>query len=181
MKEPTNQLRTEPVSCDCSQLRTEQPPNPAPTVDRDRLQLLAKDLRREYPRSPRETLAGYVIAARTLDKCRALPNGTLGEYKFDCTLDRQFFSFAGIEANQFRDFVATGASDADMAEWIQQHAQPRPRLEIIKWNHRMRELRISELPDANQEFLEEYIRQYVPRHRPVYCWFDVYDLEEERL
>jgi len=45
----------------------------------------------------------------------------------------------------------------------------------------MRELRVSELPEANQEFLEDYIRQYVPRNRPVYCWFDVYDLEEGRI
>ena len=29
---------------------------------------LAKDLTKDYPRSPRETLCGYVIAARTLDK-----------------------------------------------------------------------------------------------------------------
>ena len=32
-----------------------------------------------------------------------------------------------------------------------------------------------------QEYLEEYIPQYVPNHRPVYVWFDVYDLEENRL
>ncbi len=49
--------------------------------------LNAKDLTKEYPRSPRETLAGYVIAARMLDKCRAAISGTLGEYHFDCPLD----------------------------------------------------------------------------------------------
>lgn len=143
--------------------------------------LIAKDLAQSHPRSPRDTLAGYVIAARTLDKCRALLNDTLGEYKFDCTLDRQFLSFAGIDANQFRDFVATGATDAEVAAWISKSAKPRPALEIIKWNNRMRELRVSELPEANQEFLEDYIRQCVPRNRPVYCWFDVYDLEEGRI
>jgi hypothetical protein len=143
--------------------------------------LLAKDLAHSHPRSPRDTLAGYVIAARALDKCRALLNDTLGEYKFDCTLDRQFMSFAGIEANQFRDFVATGATDEEVAAWISKSAKPRPSVEIIKWNNRMRELSVSELPEANQEFLEDYIRQYVPRNRPIYCWFDVYDLEEGRI
>ena len=34
--------------------------------------LLAKDLTRTFPRSPRETLGGYVIAGRALDKCRAV-------------------------------------------------------------------------------------------------------------
>jgi hypothetical protein len=37
------------------------------------LKLLAKD----YPRSPRETLAAYVFAARMLDKCRAVVAGTV--------------------------------------------------------------------------------------------------------
>ena len=46
-----------------------------------------------YPRSPRETLGHYVIAARTLDKCRAALAGTLGDYKFDCPLDNFFFDF----------------------------------------------------------------------------------------
>lgn len=35
----------------------------------DKLRLLARDLTREFPRSPRETLGGYVIAARAVDKC----------------------------------------------------------------------------------------------------------------
>jgi hypothetical protein len=29
--------------------------------------------------------------------------------------------------------------------------------------------------------MEGYIEQYVPRNRPVYHWFDVFDLEEERI
>jgi hypothetical protein len=147
----------------------------------DRLRLLAKDLTRDYPRSPRETLAGYVIAARTLDKCRAALAGTLGEYHFDCPLDNRFFDFTGITAEQFKNFVVTGATDAEVAEWISRNASPRPRIEIIKWNNRMRELRLSDLPDESQEFMEDYVPKHVPKNRPVYFWFDVYDLEEERI
>jgi hypothetical protein len=73
--------------------------------------LAAKDLTKECPRSPRELLAGYVLAARVLDKCRAAISGTLGEYKFDCPLDHYFFQFAGIDAESFRSFVATDADD----------------------------------------------------------------------
>jgi hypothetical protein len=29
--------------------------------------------------------------------------------------------------------------------------------------------------------MEDYIAQFVPRNRVVHHWFDVYDLEEERL
>lgn len=147
----------------------------------ENLNLLARDLTRDFPRSPRETLAGYVVAARTLDKCRADLNGTLGEYHFDCPLDRQFFEFAGITAEAMREFVATGAADSEVAEWIEKTATPRSRIEIIKWNNGLRYRRISELPDELQEFLEGYIPKFIPRNRPVYFWFDVYDIEEQRI
>lgn len=145
------------------------------------MKLEAKDLTREFPRSPREVLAGHVVAARVLDKCRAAVAGTLGEYHFNCLLDRRFFDFTGIDAEAFRAFVATGASDDAVATWISERARPRPRMEIIKWNNQMRDLRVSDLPDEAQEFLEDYIPQNLPRGRVVYRWFDVYDIEEKRM
>jgi Domain of unknown function (DUF5069) len=93
---------------------------------------LAKDLTKNYPRSPRETLAGYVIAAPTLDKCRATLAGTAGEYHFDCPLDNFFFAFSGISAEDFKKFVATGASDEEVANWIEETAKKRQRIEVIK-------------------------------------------------
>ncbi len=150
-------------------------------TENNKLRLLAKDLTREYPRSPRETLAGYVIAARMLDKCRAVLNGSAGEYHFNCPLDQQFLSFAGIDAERFKAFVATGATDAEIADWITKHAQSRPRTEVIQWNNELRCKRVCDMPTQLQEFLEDYIPKFVPRNRPVYVWFDVYDLEEERI
>lgn len=142
---------------------------------------IAKDLAQEFPRSPRELLGGYVIAARTLDKCRAVLNHSQGEYKFNCPLDQRFFEFTRIHAEEFKKIVGSGATDEEMDAWITQHAMARPRIEIIKWNNQLRGMRIGELPDDAQEFLEDYIPQHVPSNRPVYCWFDVYDLEEQRL
>ena len=40
-------------------------------MDLDKVKRYAQDLRKNYPRSPREKLGGYVIAARSVDKCRA--------------------------------------------------------------------------------------------------------------
>ena len=150
-------------------------------MNKEKLKFLAKDLGREYPRSPRDTLAGYVIAARCLDKCRALLNESIGEYRFDSYLDRQFFDFAGIDADNFKDFVATGATDDEVAAWVLQKTEARPRIDVIKWNNRMREMQISQLPEKNQQFLEDYIPKFTPKGRPVYRWFDVYDLEEKRM
>jgi hypothetical protein len=150
-------------------------------MNTDKLRLLAKDLTKEFPRSPRETLAGYVVAGRTLDKCRAFVNASIGEFLFNCPLDQRWFEFSEIDPEAFKDFVATGATDAEVAEWITKHAKPRERIEIIKWNNRLRDMRISELPDQAQEFLEDYIPKWIPKNRPAYTWFDLYDLEEERI
>ena len=143
--------------------------------------LKAKDLTHEFPRSPRETLAGYVLAARVLDKCRAAIAGTLGEYHFDCPLDRFFFQFTGIDPKLFRSFVATGADDAAVATWIWEHGTSHSRIEIIKWNNQIREARLGDMPQEIQEFLEGYISKHLPAGRVVYRWLDVYDIEEQRL
>src|ERR1700677_1045383 len=127
------------------------------------LTVKAKDLTHEYPRSPRDTLAGYVLAARVLDKCRAAIAGTLGEYHFDCPLDRFFFDFASVDSNAFRSFVARGADGDKGAAWITEHAVARSRVETIKWNNRIREMRLSDMPEPIQEFLEDYIPQYLPK------------------
>lgn len=147
----------------------------------EKLKLLAKDLSKSVPRSARETLGGYVIAARTLDKCRAVLAGTEGEYHFDCPLDNFFFGFAEIKGDDFKAFVATGATDGEVAEWIQQNAKQREREEIVLWNNDLRYKRISELPTELQVFMEDYIPGNLPTHRPVYFLFDVYDLEEGRF
>jgi hypothetical protein len=147
------------------------------------VKLLARDLRdgKEFPRSPRATLAGYVLAARAVDKCRADLVGWIGEYHTNCPLDQRWLKFAEINYDDFRAFVATGATDQEIAAWIEKNAKKRPRAEIIAWNNRERDLRLSELPLELQEYMEDYIKKYVPRHRVVYHWFDVYDLEEQRL
>jgi hypothetical protein len=149
----------------------------------EKVKLLSRDLSegREYPRSPRETLAGYVLAARAVDKCRAVLAGQEGEYHSNCPLDQRWLKFAEIDYDAFRAFVATGATDAEIAAWIGKHAKKRRRLEIIEWNNKERDLRLSDLPGELQEYMEDYIAQFVPRNRVVYHWFDVYDLEEERM
>jgi hypothetical protein len=147
----------------------------------EKLKMQALDLTRQFPRSPRELFARYVIAARAVDKCRAVLAGTGGEYHSGCPVDSLFLDFAGIPYEKFREFVGTGATDAEIAAWIEKNAKARPRIEIIRWNNELRGKRISELSDDIQEYMEEYIPKFVPRNRPVYVFFDVYDLEEQRI
>jgi hypothetical protein len=147
----------------------------------EKLKTLAKDLSKDYPRSPRETLGGFIIAGRTLDKCRANLNGTVGEYHFNCPLDQMFLGFSGIQAEDFEAYVATGASDEEVAAWVQEHSQQKEKLDIVKWNNQHRYVTIKEMPDAIQLYMEEYIAENIPQGRVVYHWFDVYDIEEKRI
>ena len=65
----------------------------------------SKDLTKEAPRSPYDLINGFAILARTIDKCRAFIAGTIGDYHFDCPLDKTLFGFKGINAEEFKAFV----------------------------------------------------------------------------
>lgn len=154
-------------------------------MNAEAIRKLALDLSKDAPRSPREMLPGcdYVVAARTLDKCRSVLADTNDEYHFDCPLDNLFFEFTGITADAFKEYVATGADDEDVAGWIGRTAKERDRTDIVLWNNDLRFKRICEMPPELQLFLEDYIPDCIPagKVRQLRYWFDVYDLEEGRM
>ncbi|WP_309023161.1 DUF5069 domain-containing protein [Pelagicoccus sp. SDUM812002] len=147
----------------------------------DTITIPAKDLTKEFPRSPRETIGGYVVAARALDKCRAVVAGTNGEYHFNCPLDNTFFEFTGISGDDFKDFVATGADDDAVEAWINENSKVKEKRDVIAWNNKMRYMRPVDMAIELQEFLEGYIPEFLPSDKIVRVWFDIYDIEEERI
>ena len=144
---------------------------------------LALDLTREYPRSPRALFAGYVIVGRILDKCRAVLNGTGGEYLYNCGLDRIFLEFTAITAEDFQEFVATGATDEAVVAWIHEKALPHSPAEIAAWNFGLKGRRVCEMPPERQAWVQEYLLQNVRpevQERVIFN-FDLVDAEEGRL
>ena len=84
------------------------------------------DLTLEPPRSARETILGFYLLARTIDKLRAeLPGGKLGAYLND---DTGFSAFVirrlGLDMNDVRRAVAQAASEADVIEWLAARIDP---------------------------------------------------------
>jgi hypothetical protein len=147
------------------------------------LATLALDLTQDYPRSPRALFAGYVIVGRILDKCRAFLNGTAGDYEFNYGMDRVFFEFAGIDADQFKDLVATGATDEEVVDWIHTNAKVHSPGEIAAWNFTLKCRRISELPPERQAWVQEYLLEHVRpevQERVIFN-FDLLDAEQGRL
>ncbi|HUL54227.1 MAG TPA: DUF5069 domain-containing protein [Opitutaceae bacterium] len=93
------------------------------------------DLTQHPPRSPRVRLGGYVHLPRLLDKARAFAAGKNGEYDYNCPLDRRFFSFVGVDPDEFLAAVKTGKGDVAMLAWVNEHARsPRPAWEIEAWS-----------------------------------------------
>jgi len=151
-------------------------------MNASKLKELARDLRQGPPRSPHDKLGGYVIAARSVDKCRAFLLGINGEYNFHpCGLAGFLWEFTGITPDEFKEFVATGATDDEVGAWLRSRSKAQEAIAVIRWNNRMKDQRISELPDHYQEFLEEYVPQFCPQPNRVRFFFDVYDAEEGRV
>ena len=140
---------------------------------------MAQDLRKQPPTSPHEKLGGFVIARRTLVKCRAFLAGTNGEYNYQpCGLSHFLWDFTGITPEAFKEFVATGASDEEVDRWIRENTTQKDQGAIIKWNNEMRCLRLCDLSAQVQEYFETYIPQFCHPPSKVKFFFDVYDVEE---
>src|SRR5436853_6400457 len=117
--------------------------------------VIGKDLTKESPRSPRIRVGGYAILGRTLDKCRALVGGNIGEYHFDCPLDNTLFGFKGVKGADFKAQIENGASDQQMAEWLDQSGTRKTPEEIKRWGDEVEAASLYNDPEKREYFAEE--------------------------
>ncbi len=132
-----------------------------------------KDLTQEAPRSPKTRVGGYVILGRTLDKCRALLAGDIGEYHFDCPLDNMLFGWKGVQGDDFKAEVAKGKSDEEMAKWIDANGTPKTEEEKAAWCEKM----LASNPYDNPEKRQWYIDSVKPlgldpATTPLFDWLE---------
>jgi Domain of unknown function (DUF5069) len=71
--------------------------------------------------------------AKMLDKCRAELADKGGDYHFNCPKDQVFFRFTEIDPQKLREFVATGASDEEVAHWIELNSKVQDPGKIATW------------------------------------------------
>ena len=94
----------------------------------------ALDLTREFPRSPFDALAGYFWLPRLIDKTRAHFAGTRGEYSpYPCGSDQRFIAFYGLDTEALGELIKSGASDTEIAAWVNQHATKRTAEEVAEF------------------------------------------------
>jgi hypothetical protein len=141
------------------------------------MKINAPDLTKQPPRSPRVRLGGYAIAARMLDKCRAHLIGKGGDYHFNCPLDKQFLSFAGIDAMKLKKEAAKGRGDGEMLNWIQANAKhKRTAPEIAAWSALQDQRGATDVD--TRAFFNDYQSKVAPKRKDVASWFDLLDIDD---
>ena len=141
------------------------------------LKMPALNLSKEYPRSPKQQLGGYVHLCRMIDKARAKAAGTIGEYIYPCPLDQALLEFLGIGGDAFYEAVTT-RTDQDILIWVKEHATVRSPKEIEEWNTTFL-CRKPQNEESMRHFLETRNR-IAPHRTDVTTWVDLLDLEEGR-
>jgi uncharacterized protein DUF5069 len=135
-----------------------------------------KDLRKEAPRSPRIRVGGYAILGRTIDKCRALVAGNIGEYHFDCPLDNMLFGFKVVEGDDFKAQIEQGASDQEMVEWLNQSGEKKTPAQIMRWSEKMEASSLYDNLEKWDFFVEECNKLGLdPSKTTTFDWLEVDD------
>ena len=137
------------------------------------------NLTKSFPRSPKEKLAGVVMIARTIDKARASNAGTLGEYKYDCPLDKELFEFLGADQAEFAD-KADELDDRQFEQWVRQRfLVNKTQSDIDGFNAEF--LADAPAPDSESEQRFLSLRNRIDASRTdVVTWPGLLDLEEGR-
>ena len=78
------------------------------------------DLRSQPPRAPRETLLGFYLLPRTIDKLRAeLPGGFIGAYlNHDVGFSAYVVRVLGLDMAEFRTAVGVAADEREVEAWL---------------------------------------------------------------
>lgn len=136
-------------------------------------------------RSPRESLGGYILLPRLIDKVRLLASGQLPQAYVpnvlgsSVMLDGRFLAFTGLDAEALRQAILSSRNDAEVLRWVQKHARPTTALERGAWAEQIAGYR----PDAA---LVEYRKTVYPELAAridvgVLSVLDLIDMDEERL
>jgi hypothetical protein len=137
------------------------------------------DLTKQFPRGPRERLAGVAMLARTIDKARAQLAGTAGEYIFDCPMDRQLFATLGVSGGEFLELVDRSPDDMAVVAWLRGRNAPLEG-DAIEDHNRAIERWAPKSAEGRERF-EKQRDAIAPGRTDIATWTDLIDAEEGRL
>jgi len=137
------------------------------------------DLTKNYPRSPKDKLAGIVMLGRTLDKARAMNAGTLGDYRYNCPLDKEVFEFLGMDHEDLAR-KAGELNDGQIEEWVRSSfLTDKSTTDVERFNAEF----LADAPAPGSESEQRFLRareRIDPTRTDVVTWPGLLDLEEGR-
>jgi hypothetical protein len=143
--------------------------------------IIARDLTKEAPHSPRQRIAGFAIASRAVDKCRASLSGTLGAYQYDCPLDKMLFDFKGITGAQFQTAVQASKDYEEVGTWLQANGTTKTASEIKTWSDEMEASSLMKNPEKRSYFIERCSELGLnPQMNSTFDWLEADDRESFR-
>ncbi len=137
----------------------------------------AKDLTKEAPASPSKRVGGYVILARLADKARAdFLGGNTGEYHTDCPLDHMLLDWKGVPYSEVKEKIVAGASDEDLAAYLDAHGTKKTPEEIKAWGDSMDAMNPYYSPDKKDWYEGEAKKAGLdPATTPMFKWLEMTD------
>ncbi|MGH7978720.1 MAG: DUF5069 domain-containing protein [Limisphaerales bacterium] len=138
--------------------------------------IVDRDLTKQAPHSPRERVGGFVIAKRTIDKCRASLAGKLGEYHYDCPLDNILFGFKGLNGEQFKAAVKAAKTYEEVGEWLQANGAKKTPEEIKAWSDKVEAGSPMKDPEKRDYFIENCTKLGLnPETTTLFDWLEADD------
>jgi hypothetical protein len=135
------------------------------------------DLTKSSPRSVGETMLGIVQLARATDKAKALAHGTIGEYKYDCSMDRGLFDYLGMDSKAYLQVVRDAKNDTEIETYANTYVSKKDSRSIENFNKKW----LSSVPTGESlTHFEELRGKIAPSRTDVVSWSDLLDLEEGR-
>lgn len=134
------------------------------------------DLTKNVPRSPYDMNCGIVMLSRTTDKAKSYNAKKLGEYHYNCPLDKALFEFLKIDSETFAKKVKELKDDEKLVEWIKKEF-PKTQKEKDSFNNMMRHMRPKD--NESQKWLDGEKKKL--GRDDYFSYFDNIEADEKRF
>lgn len=134
------------------------------------------DLTKSFPRSPYDVNYGIVMLPRTTDKAKAHNTKKLGEYHYNCPLDKALFEFLKVDSETFAKKVKELKDDEKIAEWVNKEF-PKTQKEKDSFNNMMRHMKPKD--KESQKWLDGEKKRL--GRNDYFSYFDNIDADEKRF
>jgi hypothetical protein len=137
------------------------------------------DLTKTYPASVREELHGIVQLKRTIDKGKAQAAGTIGEYDYNCPMDKHLFAFLGLDGDTLLGAIKNARNDEEISAFVAPYVHAKDDAEIEAFNRDWLKHGPEKGTPAEGYFLKMR-NELAPDRTDVTTWADLLDLDEKR-